>query len=312
VLAAKPRRVRRIALSTSLGVLGAGVGLVAVLFAVFIVVRGGSTVSQSVEVDAAAESKPEAGAPQSIVSASVDLNVVMEVSGQLLPADMSPGPDVPMGTPMTWRYTVTNTGDTDVGDIVVIDPLLMGRVNGSICSVVPETVTLRPGQTLECELTLPAIAGGYESRAQVNAIPRIGGIKYPKVEGSSTLRYFGVPPQRERLLETEFQFVLEEDPPQAPAEWPDITMHFSGQSRDFSIAPDPLVSHVVTLPVEASTVRMEIDSPEGYVVRELLCSRPVDAFPDGDTYWIEVDVVTYDLACSVLLVSSAEGVLSGS
>ena len=85
------------------------------------------------------------GTPPALVS---DIDVDKATNGE--DADSGPGPIVPAGDPITWTYTVTNTGTMTLHDVEVTDDdtdgaaiSCTGQTNGSI--------TLDPGESIQCE-----------------------------------------------------------------------------------------------------------------------------------------------------------------
>jgi len=75
----------------------------------------------------------------------------LKALAQTLDAQVAPGPYVPIGDPVRLGYVVTNTGDTDLENVVVTDDTL-GQV---LC---PQT-TLEPGADMYCLLETPSVAG---------------------------------------------------------------------------------------------------------------------------------------------------------
>jgi len=67
-------------------------------------------------------------------------------------ADVSPGPNIPVGAAVYWRYIVQNTGNVALTDITVTDDKI-----GTVCS----GITLNPGDSTTCTGTGVAIAGQY-------------------------------------------------------------------------------------------------------------------------------------------------------
>ncbi|MGC9350384.1 MAG: DUF7507 domain-containing protein, partial [Sulfurovum sp.] len=81
-------------------------------------------------------------------------------------ADTPTGPIVPTDSNVTWTYTVTNTGNVPLSNIVVSD-----NVEGTISC--PQD-SLVPGESMVCTLDGTAVAGQYENNATVTALSPIG------------------------------------------------------------------------------------------------------------------------------------------
>src|SRR5262249_22687176 len=94
-------------------------------------------------------------------------------------ANAAPGPSIPVGSPVTWSYLVTNTGNVPLNSIAVSDDIL-----GAITC--PGT-SLAPGETMTCTATGVAVAGQYENNGTVTAAPTSGGT----VTATDPSHYFG-------------------------------------------------------------------------------------------------------------------------
>ena len=97
-------------------------------------------------------------------------------------ADNAPGPQIPVGDPVTWSYVVTNTGDDPLTDVLVTD-------DQGVAVSCPQT-TLAPDASMTC--TAPAGTaqpGQYENLANASATGT-GGI----VRDSDPSHYFGAQP----------------------------------------------------------------------------------------------------------------------
>ncbi len=92
-------------------------------------------------------------------------------------ADAAPGPVVPAGGPVTWTYTVTNTGNGPLSNIVVTDD-----VEGPVCTI----PALAAGASDSCTLTSAAAVGQYVNVATANATSSTG-----PVEDSDASHHFG-------------------------------------------------------------------------------------------------------------------------
>jgi uncharacterized repeat protein (TIGR01451 family) len=94
-------------------------------------------------------------------------------------ADTSPGPEIPLNSPLTWAYTVTNTGNSVLSNVLVGDDRL-GPVS---C---PKT-TLQPGEQMTCYVPGTAAAGQYDTQGSVTADPPCGS----PVSDDDGTHYFG-------------------------------------------------------------------------------------------------------------------------
>lgn len=75
-------------------------------------------------------------------------------------ADTAPGPTIQAGDPVSWDYTVTNTGDVVLSDVQIVDDQL-----GSICIL----ALLNPGGMATCGVLGTAVAGQYSNVGTVTA-----------------------------------------------------------------------------------------------------------------------------------------------
>src|SRR5262249_37018689 len=97
-------------------------------------------------------------------------------------ADTPPGPQIDIGSPVTWTYIVTNTGDVTLTQIVVNDD----QIGVVTC---PKFV-LAIGESMTCTMTGIAMQGPYTNTADVIAIPPEG----VEVASSDASHYTGVTP----------------------------------------------------------------------------------------------------------------------
>ena len=83
-------------------------------------------------------------------------------------ADDPTGPEIPVGDPVTWTYVVTNTGNTALSNVEVID--YVPTVGSSEFSAIdcPRT-QLGIGEAMTCEATGIAELGQYANEAKVTA-----------------------------------------------------------------------------------------------------------------------------------------------
>ncbi|MCL6582415.1 MAG: hypothetical protein K6U11_02140 [bacterium] len=106
------------------------------------------------------------------------INIKKSTNGQ--DADSPPGPSIPVGGLVTWRYVVTNTGDDTLTGITVSDDKL-----GLITC--PKN-TLGPGQSMTCEASGTAALGQYANLATVTAKDSTGN----QLIDTDPSHYFGV------------------------------------------------------------------------------------------------------------------------
>ncbi|MFV0257111.1 MAG: DUF5979 domain-containing protein, partial [Acidimicrobiales bacterium] len=95
----------------------------------------------------------------------------------------SDGPTLLAGTPITWTYTVTNTGNVTITGVSVTDD------QGVTVSC--DTDTLAPGASTTCEGTGSATAGAYTNIGSVSGTDPAGQPVTPATDDSS---YFGAEP----------------------------------------------------------------------------------------------------------------------
>lgn len=97
-------------------------------------------------------------------------------------ADQPPGPEIPLGDPVTWTYQVTNTGNTNLINVTITD-------SQGVTVTCPQN-TLDPGESMTCTATGTARAGQYENTGTVTAIDPVGN----NLTASDPSHYFGVSP----------------------------------------------------------------------------------------------------------------------
>jgi hypothetical protein len=100
-------------------------------------------------------------------------------------ADEAPGPAIVVGSPVTWRYIVTNTGTIVLTGIAVTDD------RGVAVSCGAQT-SLGAGQSITCTGTGVATLGQYRNQGTVNAGSASG-----SVSDSDLSHYLGIPPPNE-------------------------------------------------------------------------------------------------------------------
>ncbi len=104
-------------------------------------------------------------------------------------ADVAPGPYIPEGGAVTWRYVVTNTGNVDLTDVAVTDN--MGVIPVYVSGDVNDDGILQVDETWVYEATGTAIAGQYENLGAVTAAFAATG---ETVSDSDPSHYFGSAP----------------------------------------------------------------------------------------------------------------------
>jgi hypothetical protein len=96
-------------------------------------------------------------------------------------ADNAPGPSILVGSAVTWRYVVTNTGTITLTGIVVVDD------RGVLVNCSGQT-TLPAGQAMTCTGAGVATLGQYSNVGKVTAASASG-----SVDDSNSSHYLGVP-----------------------------------------------------------------------------------------------------------------------
>jgi hypothetical protein len=76
-------------------------------------------------------------------------------------ADVAPGPSIPVGSPITWTYVVSNTSDVALTNVVVADDRGVVVICGQ--------TTIPAGQSITCSGTGIAVAGPYRNTGTVTA-----------------------------------------------------------------------------------------------------------------------------------------------
>ncbi len=104
-------------------------------------------------------------------------------------ADVAPGPYIPEGGAVTWRYVVTNTGNVDLTDVAVTDN--MGVIPVYVSGDVNDDGILQVDETWVYEAGGTAIAGQYENLGAVTAAFAATG---ETVSDSDPSHYFGSAP----------------------------------------------------------------------------------------------------------------------
>jgi len=105
-------------------------------------------------------------------------------NGESASASAESGPQLGVGVPVTWEYTVTNEGNVDISNVVVAD-----NEEGEICAI----GTLPVGASESCTATAAAVAGQYENFGTVNGESPDG----TSVSARDRSAYFGSGPGME-------------------------------------------------------------------------------------------------------------------
>jgi hypothetical protein len=89
--------------------------------------------------------------------------ITLEKATNGVDADQAPGPSIPVGDPITWTYTVTNTG------VVPLDGIVVSDDQGVIVDC-QNVRTLAVGASLVCTGTGVAVEGQYMNVGWVTAL----------------------------------------------------------------------------------------------------------------------------------------------
>ncbi|MEL6983202.1 MAG: SdrD B-like domain-containing protein, partial [Actinomycetota bacterium] len=101
-------------------------------------------------------------------------------------ADTPTGPVIPVGSPVEWRYAITNNGDFPLVDVAVVD-------DQGVTVSCPMT-TLDPGESMVCTGSGVATAGQYSNLGTVSGQPTDPNTGDPfggPISGSDPSHYFG-------------------------------------------------------------------------------------------------------------------------
>jgi hypothetical protein len=109
-----------------------------------------------------------------------DVSIKKSTNGE--DADDAPGPTITVGSPVTWQYVVTNTGNVNLTSVVVTD-------DRSVTVTCGGQTTLAVGQSLTCTGSGIATAGQYRNVGTVTA-NWTGG----RVSDTDASHYFGQAP----------------------------------------------------------------------------------------------------------------------
>ncbi|PIE72836.1 MAG: hypothetical protein CSA20_05915 [Deltaproteobacteria bacterium] len=127
--------------------------------------------------------------PSHYYSAKPSFSIEKATNG--VDADTPPGTEIMVGEPVTWTYTVTNTGKIELNNIVVTD-------NRGVAVSCPGT-SLAPGQRMVCTARGIAEEGQYSNIGRVTGQPPGG----PKTTAEDPSHYHGVLPAALRAFPPE-------------------------------------------------------------------------------------------------------------
>ncbi|MFE4195699.1 LPXTG cell wall anchor domain-containing protein [Paenarthrobacter sp. NPDC056912] len=129
--------------------------------------------------------QPEAVSAESwYLTGEAGLSVVKTTNGEHV--DAAPGPQVTPGSDVEWAYTVTNTGNLALRDVLVVDRDSAGN------AVFRETVpSLAPGASVELTAHGKAVEGQYKNTVTASAVDPNGG---PELNAADDSYYFGAIP----------------------------------------------------------------------------------------------------------------------
>lgn len=111
-----------------------------------------------------------------------DPAVVIEKTTNGIDADVAPGPLLRSGTQATFLYTVTNTGNLELVDLLIEDDLL-----GPVC-VVP---SLPVGESADCPAATIVQPGPYVNEGSVTAVPVINGSRLEPIGDTDLSHHTG-------------------------------------------------------------------------------------------------------------------------
>jgi hypothetical protein len=108
------------------------------------------------------------------------IDILKRTNGEDAP--WAPGPSIPVGSPVVWTYTVTNTGDVVLTNVIVTDDQGVG--------VSCPRAVLQPGESMTCTGSGAATPGQYENIGYADGTPPCGEVVKAKYHS----HYFGTPP----------------------------------------------------------------------------------------------------------------------
>ena len=102
-----------------------------------------------------------------------------ELSANGQAADVPPGPTITVGTPVTWLFAITNTGNVALSNVTASE-------NKGAAVECPKT-TLQPGEAMSCYAFGTAIEGPFSNLGTVTAVPTCGA----PISATDPSNYFG-------------------------------------------------------------------------------------------------------------------------
>ncbi len=130
--------------------------------------------------EASADSAGYYTVPEGECVASPAIQIKKSTNGQ--DADTAPGPQIPVGSPVTWTYVVTNTGDVALAGVKVSD-------DKGVAVSCPKAA-LQPGESMTCTGSGTAQAGQYRNVGAVTGTPPCGN----PVADDDPSHYYGTTP----------------------------------------------------------------------------------------------------------------------
>ncbi len=145
-------------------------------------------------------SSPPDGASADVITPALAIAVTVSTNGQC------PGQEIVNvlpGTPVTWCYAVTNTGDALIDDVVVTDSQY-GVVEGSIPSLQPgESASLQLNVAASTDITLTASAAGVVPATDTRVVspqdPAVVNVVSPNVDIDVTVSTNGQCPGADNI-----------------------------------------------------------------------------------------------------------------
>jgi len=121
----------------------------------------------AVATDEAGNPVPEVTDPSNYFAAGPAIDIEKDTNG--VDSDAAPGEDITVGGAITWTYTVTNTGNVDLGAVTVTDDDPSVAVD---CGAGTNLVgAMAPGDVATCTATGTADAGPYTNTGAVTGDP---------------------------------------------------------------------------------------------------------------------------------------------
>lgn len=107
-------------------------------------------------------------------------------------ANSAPGPYILMGEPVTWTYTITNSGNVPLTEIAVMDDNGTPLDASDDFSVLCDSTELAPSAGQTCEASATAVEGQYANTATVTTQPKVGDMLIgAPITSSDISHYFG-------------------------------------------------------------------------------------------------------------------------